>query len=88
LLPTFQETTVRSKESVAGMGPLLQATTPTSMPEKEIVVPLKLTGCEDPQWLEDATHESAEEQVIFMGRVSGGQVQPEPVQESTCRLNV
>jgi len=49
LLPTFQETTVRSKLSVAGTGWLLQATTPTSMPEKEIVVPLKLTACEDPQ---------------------------------------
>lgn len=56
MLPTFQETTVRSKVSVAGMA-VLQTTTPTSVPEKEIVVPLKVTGCEDPQWLDEATHE-------------------------------
>jgi hypothetical protein len=31
------------------MGVLLQSTTPTSVPEKEIVVPLKVTACEDPQ---------------------------------------
>jgi hypothetical protein len=79
---------VRSKLSVAGIGPLLQATTPTSMPEKEIVVPSNLTACADPQWLEEATHESGAEQVIFMGRCSGGQVQLEPVQESTRRVNV
>jgi hypothetical protein len=74
---------------VAGMGVLPQApTTPTSMPEKEIVVPLKVTACEDPQWLEEATHEPLAEHLIVMGRVIGGQVPPPPVQESTCRVNV
>jgi len=71
------------------MGVLLQApTTPTSVPEKEIVVPLKVTGCEDPQWLEEATHEPVAGQLIFMGRFIAGQFQLAPLQESTCRVNV
>jgi hypothetical protein len=72
---------VRSKVSVAGMGVLLQSTTPTSMPEKEIVVPLKVTACEDPQWLEEATHEPLAGHVIVIGRFIGGQ--PPPVQATT-----
>ena len=54
------------------MGVLPQApTTPTSMPEKEIVVPLKVTTCEDPQWLEEATHEPLAGHLIVIGRVIG-----------------
>ncbi len=79
---------MRSKVRVAGMGVLLQATTPTSLPEKEIVVPLKVIACEDPQWLEEATHEPVAGQLIFMGRFIAGQVQPAPLQESTCRVKV
>lgn len=68
------------------MGVLLQVTTPTSVPEKEIVVPLKVSACEDPQWLEEATHEPLAGHLIVMGRFFGGQVPP--VQESTCLVKV
>ena len=79
---------MRSKVSVAGSGVLLQApTTPTSVPEKEIVVPLKVTACEDPQWLEEATHEPLAGHVIVMGRFIAGQL-PAGLQESTCLVNV
>jgi len=66
----------------------LQVTTPTSVPEKEIVVPLKVTACEDPQWLEEATHELLVEHLIVIGSVLAGQVQVAPLQESTCRVKV
>jgi hypothetical protein len=68
------------------MGVLLQSTTPTSVPENEMVLPLKVASCDEPQWLDATTHESAAEQAIVMG--SGVAKQSHPVHVSSWRDNV
>jgi len=67
--PVFHETTVRLILIVAGLlWPLQARATPSSLPVKDSVVPLKLSRCEAAQWLEEAVHEPPGLQAIRSGR--------------------